>query len=248
MDHSLVLVVGYAAVCAAWWGMSRFVHLWPAQPDPSFPHPWRELGLALAAVVGVLLLGQLYVRGIRLETAGSWRPVTESINQILIFAPIIVLPLVRRQGWASAWIRPDKLPLRAAIGIGFALFALLIYSTFERGAPSWPAAVAEVFRPGRAHLAVQVLLEDLGIAILFVRFAAALGVRRAVVAVALLFALGHVPTMIANGVAASEFVGLVRDFGLGILVASTAQRAADVLWLWPVHFALDMTQYISRSG
>jgi hypothetical protein len=248
MDHSLVLVIAYAAACAAWWGLSRALPLWPARPDPSFPHPWRELGLALAAVVGVLLIGQLYARGIRLEASGIWRPVTESVNQMLIFLPIVALPVVRRHGWASAWIRHDELPLRLLVGVSVALFALAIYSTLERDAPSWVTTIREVFRPGRAHFAVQVLLEDLGIAILFVRLAAALGARRAVIGVAMLFALGHVPSMLTTGALASEFVGLVRDFGLGILVVGTVRRAADIAWLWPVHYALDMTQYVARAA
>ena len=50
----------------------------------------------------------------------------------------------------------------------------------------------------------------------------------------------------SQGVAPSELVGLVRDFGLGVVVLGTAWRSADIAWLWPVHFALDMTQFLSR--
>ncbi|MGH7176175.1 MAG: hypothetical protein ACREJC_02235 [Tepidisphaeraceae bacterium] len=89
--------------------------------------------------------------------------------------------------------------MRFAIGVGLALLALFIYSALETGAPSWGTSVVETFRPTRAHLAVQVLLDDVAIAILFVRMAAAFGPRRAVIAVAFLFALGHVPTMLASG-------------------------------------------------
>lgn len=248
MDHSLVLALAYTAVCTVWWGISRVVPLWPARPGPVFARPWRELGFAVAGVVGVLLLGQLWLRGFRLDARGAWAPVAESVNQVLIFLPLLAPPILRRQGWASAWIRTDALPLRLALGAGLALLALFIYSALETGAPSWGTSVVEVIRPTRTHLAVQVLLEDLAIAILFVRMAAAFGPRSAVIGVAFLFALGHVPTMLASGLVGAEFLGVVRDFGLGILVAGTVWRGADIAWLWPVHYSLDMTQYLSGAA
>jgi hypothetical protein len=50
--------------------------------------------------------------------------------------------------------------------------------------------------------------------------------------------------MLAQGASLSEFTSLLRDFGLGVLVIGTAWRGADVAWLWPVHHALDMTQFL----
>jgi len=246
MQHSLVLAIAYASVCALWWGVSRVVPLWGDRERPRFAHPWREVGVVLLGVAGVLLLGQLWARGIRLEVQGAWAPVAESINQIIIFAPVVALPILRRQGWASAWVRPDGILVRLAIGLGLALLALLLYSGLERGAPSWAETIRGVYRPARAHLAVQVLLEDLAIAILLVRVAATIGPRAAILSVAALFAAGHVPSMLTRGDSAAEFVGLLRDFGLGVLVLGTAWRGADIAWLWPAHYSLDMTQFLSR--
>jgi len=245
VSHSWLLVVAYASTCALWWAQKRIVPLWPERPSPRFRHPWRELIIALVAVVGVLLLGQLWVRGIRLEAQGWAGILAESANQIIIFAPVIAVPIVRRHGWASAWVRLDHLLARVAIGLGLALFALLLYSALERGAPSYVETIRAVYSPSRIPLAVQVLLEDLAIAILFVRLAAAIGPRGAVLAAAALFATAHVPTIIARHGDVIELVGLVRDVGLGVLVLSTARRSADIAWLWPVHYSLDMTQFIS---
>lgn len=211
-------------------------------------HPWREVGIVLLATVGVLLLGQLWVHGIRLEVQGTWRPVVESMNQVIIFAPLVAVPILRRQGWASAWVRPQGILWRLAIGLGLAFLALALYSALERGAPSWPEAMARVYAPARVHLAVQVLLEDLAIAILFVRVAAALGPRAAILGVAALFAAAHVPSMVARGDTAVEFLGLLRDFGLSVLVLSTVWRSADIAWVGPVHYSLDMTQFLSGAA
>jgi hypothetical protein len=97
-----------------------------------------------------------------------------------------------------------------------------------------------------AHLAVQVLLEDLAIAILFVR-AAAVGPRAVILGVAALFAAGHVPALLARGEPGTEFVGLLRDFDLGVLVVGTAWRGADIAWVWPVHYTMDMTQFLGAA-
>lgn len=202
------------------------------------------MGFVLIAIVLVLVLGQLWSRGIRLPNTGAMGPFFESINQLIIFAPILAVPIVRRDNLASAWIRLDRLPLRVAVGVGLSLVALLLFAVLEQGAPSWIDSVAGVYRPSKVHLAVQVLLEDLAIAILFVRLSAAAGPRAAILVVAGLFAAAHIPAMLAQGDLLAEFAGLLRDVGLGVLVLGTVSRSADVAWLWPVHYSLDMTQFL----
>lgn len=248
MSHTLTLVIAYATICALWWGLSRFVPLWRQVDRTTFSRPWIEVGLALAAVVMVLLLGQLWSRGIRLSAPGAWQTVAESVNQLLIFCPVILLPMIRKQSLASAWIQRSRLWARLAIGVGLALVALLVYSVLEGGALSYWDTIKAVFRPTKAHVAVQVLLEDLAIAVIFVRVAAALRPRWAILLVAALFAVGHLPAMLASGASVAEIVGLVRDFGLGVLVIGTLWRGADIAWFWPVHFALDMTQFLGHAN
>ena len=244
MTHSLFLAAGYSAACALWWAASRVMPLWRNPERPRFGQPWREVLWVLLAVVGTLALGQLWSRGIRLSADGVAGTIAESINQLVIFAPIMLVPVLRRDGWANAWIQRRGLLARVAVGVGFALVVLFLFATLERGAPSYSETLRGVFVPSRAHLAVQVLLEDLAIAILFVRLAAAIGHRKAIVGVALLFAAAHIPAMMSGGADATQLLGLVRDFVLGLIVLGTAWRSADVAWLWPVHFALDMTQFL----
>ena len=241
MSHSLFLAVGYAVACALWWGTSRVVPLWRNPPRPTFAKPWREVLFVLLGGVGTLLLGQLWSRGIRLDTENT---LTESINQIIIFAPILLVPILRRDGWASAWIQWNKIWLRVLIGLIISWVVLFLFTRLEAGAPSFGVAFHSIFAPWNTHIAVQVLLEDIAIAILFVRLAAALGPRKAIVGVALLFAAAHIPAMISQGASAAEFAGLLRDFGLGLIVVGTLYRSADIAWLWPIHFTLDMTQFL----
>ena len=244
MSHTFTLVVAYSTICVLWWGLTRVVPLWRRPNRATFSRPWVEVGLAFAGVVAVLLLGQLWSHGIRLNSFGPWKTVAESVNQFVIFCPIVLLPLIRKQGLASAWIQPSRLWLRLGIGVGLALVALLVYSMLETGGLSFADTFNAVFRFNNTHIAVQVLLEDIAIAVVFVRVAAALQARWAILLVAALFAAAHLPALIAGEASTQEMFGLVRDFALGVLVIATLWRGADICWFWPVHFALDMTQFI----
>ena len=247
MSHSVVLAIAYATICALWLAASRLLPYWRSPQQPKFEHPAREVGYALIAALLVVALGRLWQHGVRLPNNGAWRPVLESINQIVIFSPMLLLLVWRRQNLASAWLPSARALPRFGIGVCLAVIALLICAKLERDAPGFFAVLAGVFDFGRAHYAVQVLLEDVAVAILMVRLGSALTIRWAVIIAASLFAAGHIPTMNSNGASTAELLGLVRDFGLGALVIGTVSRGADVLWLWPVHYALDMTQFLGKG-
>ena len=110
------------------------------------------------------------------------------------------------------------------------------------------SVLPRVFDPSKSHIAVQVFLEDVTIAILMVRLGAAMTNKWAVIAVAALFAGGHIPSIVSEGASSAELIGLLRDFAIGVVVIGSAVRGADILWLWPVHYALDMTQFLGKTA
>lgn len=59
--------------------------------------------------------------------------------------------------------------------------------------------LSRMWRYDNVDKMVQVFLEDVTIAILFVRLASAIGRRWATVLVACLFAAGHIPAMVSQG-------------------------------------------------
>jgi hypothetical protein len=143
----------------------------------------------------------------------------------------------------TAWIRRDRVWLRLVLGIVLSSIAIGVFTTLH-GTVAWPQALIAVYRPGSAHIAMQVLLEDIAIAILAVRLAAAMGSGRAAALAGLLFAAAHIPTMFAQGATAAELLPLLRDAALGTAVIAMGLRAADVWVLWPIHFAMDMMQFV----
>lgn len=248
-EHYPPLVVAYLVGLGGWLVASRFAPgVWPREPVEGFVRPWREFGIALVGALGILAMGQLWTRGIRLPEQGAFGPVLGAINQVLIFAPILLVVVVRRQSWATAWLPRRRLAMRLLVGFVLASLAVTTYSLLRAGADAPWVLLSRIWRYEHVDTMAQVLLEDLTVAILFVRLAGAIGSRWATVIVAWLFAAGHIPAMVSQGATWFELGGLLRDAGLGVAVILVVQRSRDVAWFWGLHFCLDMTQFASVSG
>jgi len=249
-SHYSALFAGYAAAMAGAIAARKFFpRAWPGYAGESFRHPWREFGYALIAVVGVILMGQLYQRGVRFPTDGSWRTFAEIANQILIFSPMVLLLIVRRHTPETAWLPRRNVVVHIATGIVLACVAVIVFMTVRHGISFMFAGLSQVARPSNADKLVQVFLEDFAIAILMVRLGAALRLRvLAALVVAFLFAAGHVPAMLTQGAALGELGMLGADFVLGAIVLLTVQRTASIWWFVWIHFAMDMMQFVRATG
>jgi Type II CAAX prenyl endopeptidase Rce1-like len=248
-DHYMPLVLAYLVGLGGWLLANRlFANIWPKGSDESFERPWKELGIAFLGTVGIIGMGQLWTNGIRLPEQGSVGPVLASVNQILIFAPILLVVVVRHQAWTSAWLPREHIPERLLAGLLLSVLSVCAYSVLRRNADAPWVILGRIWRYDHLDEIVQVFLEDLTIAILFVRLASAIGKRWAVMVVALLFALGHIPAMLSQGATGPELLGLLRDAGLGIAVILVVQRSRDVVWFCFIHFCLDLTQFTKISG
>jgi hypothetical protein len=245
-SHYAALLFSYAVVLLAMSGIARRApRLWPAPEAAGFAHPWRELAWALAAVAAVLVIGMLYARGWLLPATSKRRPALDAVNQVVIYAPLLLLLAWRRHGLETAWLPRRGVLARVGIGLGLAWLALFAYALVRPGPGAWPRLIAEVYAPSHVSYLVQVLLEDVSIAILFVRLRGAVGQRWTLVLVAVLFAAAHVPGMLAGGTDASSLLRLSGDVVLGVLALTLLQRVRDVWWFWMIHFALDMTQFFA---
>lgn len=245
LSHYHALTVSYVLAMIIWLLVFRFwPHLWKKPFESQFTQPWLEFLIALGAAVGVLGIGQLYQHVWRLPTDGPMGTLLETINQTVIFSPMLILLILRRHPLRSAWVCLDHLWIRLLIGFCLALLSLFIFSVARSSSASWWDLVRGIYKLRHLDAAVQVLLEDLTIAILFVRLEGALRKRwMAIIVVAVLFAAGHIPSMLSSGGRAGDLLWLFLDLGLGVMVLTVISRAGDITWFWCVHYALDMTQY-----
>jgi len=243
VSHYDALFAGYLMALTGWLVLARYVTALRSNREPCpFQHPWREVGWAIAACVAVLIVGQVYQRGWLLPT-GNFRPVAESLNHCIIFSPFFFLLFFRKQPLTTAWIPDNRIALRLATGIGLALAAITVYLIVRPDNPPIFAVLLSIIHPKNLPMAVQVLLEDVAIAILLVRFRAAIGLHASVLLVACLFAAGHIPAMLTESTPWSEFAHLILDAGIAAAAITVLYRSADISWFWCVHYAMDMMQF-----
>jgi hypothetical protein len=172
----------------------------------------------------------------------------EAVNQLLIFSPLLALPFIRKQGTASMWLPMNRVWQRVLVGLILSLIAMLAFVNLRAGAGKWMDVILDVYHPKNLGNLVQVLCEDIAIAIVFVRMRAAIGLLWSILVVGVLFAAAHIPAMLSTGANLDDILNLAMDAGLGIVVLYFLQRGADVWWFWLVHFSMDMMQFYAVPG
>jgi hypothetical protein len=208
-------------------------------PDFAISRPWLELGLLVAAVATVIGVGQLYSAGFLLDKTNL---VTESLNQLAIFSPVLLVLAVRPQPFRSAYLAREAV-LGGPIGVILALLALGAYAAARQMIGDYTEMLRFLVHPSQIPHLVQVVLEDVAIAAFLSRFAAALGPRKAIALVAALFAAAHIPAMLTSGVGLASMTPLVLDTLLGVLVLGAVVTTRSIWWFIPIHFALDVIQF-----
>lgn len=86
-------------------------------------------------------------------------------------------------------------------------------------------------------------MEDITIALIFVRLSEWIGRKWSIGIVACLFAAGYIPSLLASGLTANGLGTLGIDAVIGVVVLAAVSKSKDIWWFFLVHFALDMPQY-----
>lgn len=242
MEHYGGIAAGYAVSVGVFWGLlasgrGRALVLEPY----SATRPALEIVFAILSVIAVIGVGQLYIRGWLLEDEGE---LFQSLNQLLIFAPVVVLAAIRGQT-LNALMFPSGMAIATSLLVGLVLATLALgaYLAARGLAAEWGDVVAHLADRSHVSLAVQVLLEDVTIAFLLARLRAATGTLWAIVIVAVLFQLAHIPALLANGATLEMLSSLILDTAIGLAVFGAILKSRNILWFWPIHVVLDLMQF-----
>ena len=205
-------------------------------PPPA--RPGIELMLALVAIVCILLVGRLYTAGYLLSS--EYKSATWIINNLIIYSPIFVILLIRKQSLATVWLSPEKWYWKIGIGIVLGFVTVLLFLLLRSELHRLPTVWAKAFSAQGLSNFVAVFLEGVALAFLFVRLKWASNLRLALTLPALLFALAHVPNMLAEGDPWWHILLMSSATGfISVFVLYTCHRTNDIIWLGMVHYFLD---------
>lgn len=241
--HYISLIAAYGATAVTWFAIDYLVpDLWKKPELPlRFKKPKVEFLYALLAVMAILVLGQLYVGGWFIPHVDH-NPI-DALNQLIIYSPTLILLGIRKHSSATVWLPLHKIPIRIVVGFLLALLALLTYTMTHPESNPLLEIIQNSFHVKNLSHMVQVFLEDVTIALLFVRLQAYIGTKRTILVVAFLFAAGHIPGILAYEGVLTSIVPVLLDTFLGIFMLVAISKSRDIWWFYIVHFTLDMSQF-----
>lgn len=238
----LSVVGAYAAACGGWIVITRGMPgLWPTDKVVPSRRPNLDMILALLTAVLVLGIGQVYRAGWLLpEPDGSWRWIVYNLNMIIIYSPVFVLLVVRKQSAASIYLSPRGMGVKLLIGVVLGIFSVTVYLLMRGEMSRFNGILSEAVRPQALTHFLAVFLEGAGLAFLFERIRWAFGLKVALLVPAALFAAAHVPRQLDSddtiGEMAAYFV-LNTSVAAGVLLI--LYRSKDVCWIGVVHYLMD---------
>ncbi len=238
------LVAAYMSACGGW---ILITHLKPSLWIPRIVEEqqrnFKDLGLALLAVMGILLIGQIYRLGFLLPTKGeSWiYSVNWIIDNLIIYSPIFIVLYFRKQSTSTIYLSRQGMVNKVVFGLGLGILAVIIFLGLRGELNLFPVIIKKSFEPGRLVNFVPVFLEGIAVAFLFVRIKWAFGILPALLIPAMLFALAHIPGQLADGLNISAMIAyFIVNSGLVGAILYVVQRSTDIIWIGIVHYLMDI--------
>lgn len=252
-EYYKILYASYGVTIAIWWvTFSRLrTRLYPGEAgSDELTRSWKGLIILVIAGALTLMMGRLYSAGLLIPpySMGKIR-LSETGNQLLIYSPFILYAYLQVRKRRSILLPAHKWHARLLVGLVLSLVSVIVF-TMLTGKRTLTAVLSDVYNVKNLHFAAQIFFEDLLIAMLLASFNLAIGRRGTaigVIAVSFMFAYGHLPSRLDDGVVlTTALFDLTLDAMLGIGICIAIMRSKDFLWFWPIHFAMDMMQFYSR--
>lgn len=241
--HYMALAPAYALVTILWFTIYKVIGIpWNKKTNLNFQKPWLEFLYAVFAVAAILCIGQLYIHDLLVPNSNN-NYYIDAINQLLIFSPTIFLLLIRKQPSITVWLPTSHILIRLFWGLTLALSSMVFYWLFRKDATSLVSIISNTFHLKNISHLVQIFMEDVTIALLFVRLSEWIGGKLTIGIIAFLFAAAHIPSLISHGATLNELMTLFIDAGIGVIILSAVSKSRDLWWFFMVHFVMDMTQF-----
>jgi hypothetical protein len=238
------------AVYAAWTtgisGLLLFIYwrpgMWQSVRPVTVREPRTEALLALGAAL--LLLGISVTTD---HVLSDWKrrlPFRDGVylgQLLIVYSPILLVMLWRKQGPATCFLRLEKLPSKVLLGVGLSLLAAFVFLAVRGEVGEFGPFLSTLAR-GRPVAMLQTFLEGFAVGFLLYRFGAWLGIRSSAVIVAVLFMAGHLPNYMAGTfhLSVGEALAMaIAHAGIGVLVLLGLWKSQDVIVIGFLHWFIN---------
>jgi hypothetical protein len=160
---------------------------------------------------------------------------------VIVYSPILLVMLWRKQGPATCFLRLEKLPAKLLLGFGLSMFATFVFLAVRGEVGEFGPFLSTLTRGGPIAM-LQTFLEGFVIGFLLYRFGAWLGIRWSAVIVAALFMAGHLPNYMAGTFHLSVVEALVMAVahaGIGVLVLVSMWKNQDIIVIGFLHWFIN---------
>jgi hypothetical protein len=245
-----------AAVYAAWTagisGLLFFIYWLPSLWQPvrpiKLPEPRSEALIGLGATL--LLLAISVTTDHVLDDWKRRLPFRDCIylgQLIVVYSPILLIMLCRRQGPATCFLRLENLPCKILLGLCLSMCTAFVFLAVRGEAGEFGPFLSTLFRGGPIAM-LQTFLEGFAIGFLLYRFGAWLGVRWSAAIVAVLFMAGHLPNYVAGTfhLSLGEALAMaIAHAGIAVVVLVGMWKSQDIIVIgflhWFINAASDFT-------
>jgi hypothetical protein len=230
------LLIAYTLACAL--ALILFRRLPVRSSDYSPEHPWKELLWSIGAVVGVLVIGQVYTAGHLIPA--RYNPWAWMANNLIIYSPVFVVVLLRGQSMSTLWLSNKHLAQKIGIGSVASFLAMLAFLLLRGEGDRFQPVLAKALSSSGLTNFIAVFLEGVALAFLFIRIRWVSNLAIALAIPSVLFALSHLPGMLADGAPWWHMVLMSLATGsIAVLVLFTCHRTRDIIWIGLVHYIMD---------
>lgn len=200
--------------------------------------PWQEFLWALLAIAGVLLFGRFYSYGYLISA--RYNPWAWILNNLIIYSPIFLIVLLRGHSMSTLWLSRKYLLQKIGIGCVAGFLSVLVFLLLRSEIDRIQPVLAKAFSSSGLTNFVAVFLEGVALAFLFIRIRWVSNLFIALAIPSVLFALSHLPGMLADGDPWWHMLLMsLATGGIAVLVLFTCQRTRDIVWIGLVHYLMD---------
>jgi len=188
------IILAYLTACGGWLLLERF-RLVPrsTKPFPTTDRPWLDLFAAVVATVGIFALGSCYRAGLLLPSGPGWvHHLTWTINNLIIFSPIALVLVFRRQGSTTILLSPKNVERKVTAGAVLGIATTAVFLTLRSELSHIGTVLVGIVDKDNATNFLPVMLEGVALAFLFVRIRWVFGPVVALLAPSVLFVVVYI--------------------------------------------------------